>query len=306
MVKRNSNTMPDMEHRTGNNSLKPFVRLSIAAAIVTIVLKMAAWRLTDSVGLLSDALESFVNLAGAMMALAMITLAERPPDESHAFGHGKAEYFSSGFEGVLILVAALSISTSAVERLFNPRGLETVNVALAVSTMASLVNYLTARTLMTVGRREHSITLEADAHHLMTDVWTSAGVIAGVAIAWWSGIGWLDPVIALIVAANILRTGWRLIRRTADGMMDASLPPGQIAEIQSALQEICGKTVSWQNLKTRMGGSLVFITLDLLVPETWSIRQGHDWCERIETRLQEAIPNALVTTHLEPWPDKTA
>lgn len=292
--------MPDMNHRTENNSLKRYVRLSITAAIVTIVLKMAAWRLTGSVGLLSDALESFVNLAGAMMALAMITLAERPADESHAFGHGKAEYFSSGFEGLLILIAAISIGVSAVERLLHPRGLETVGLALAVSAGASVVNYLTARTLMTVGRREHSITLEADAHHLMTDVWTSVGVIAGVALAWWSGLAWLDPLIALVVAANILTTGWRLLRRTADGMMDAALPPGRIAEIRSALQELCGETVSWQNLKTRMGGSLVFITLDVMVPEEWSVRQGHDWCERIESRLQQLIPNARVATHLEP------
>jgi cation diffusion facilitator family transporter len=298
--------MPEMNHRTGNNSLKPFVWLSIAAAVVTIMLKMAAWRLTGSVGLLSDALESFVNLAGAMMALAMITLAERPADESHAFGHGKAEYFSSGFEGLLILIAALAIGLSAVERLIHPRGLETVGMALAVSTVASVVNYLTARTLMTVGRQEHSITLEADAHHLMTDVWTSVGVIAGVALAWWSGLAWLDPLIALLVAANILTTGWRLLRRTADGMMDASLPAGRIAEIRSALQELCGDTVSWQNLKTRMGGSLVFITLDLLVPEDWSVRQGHDWCERIESRLQELIPNVRVTTHLEPWSHERA
>ena len=274
--------------------------LSITAAVVTIALKMVAWRLTGSVGLLSDALESFVNLAGAMMALAMITLAERPADDSHAFGHGKAEYFSSGFEGLLILVAALSIGFSAVERLLHPRGLETVGVALAVSVCASVVNYLTARVLLNVGQRENSITLEADAHHLMTDVWTSVGVIAGVALAWWSGLGWLDPVIALVVALNILRTGWRLLQRTAEGLMDASLPPGQLAGIRAALEEICTKGVSYRNLKTRMGGSLVFITLDVIVPESWSVRQGHDWCERIESRLREKIPHAQVTTHLEP------
>jgi cation diffusion facilitator family transporter len=286
--------------REKNNSLKRFALLSILAAIVTIVLKMVAWRLTGSVGLLSDALESFVNLAGAMMALAMITLAERPADESHAFGHGKAEYFSSGFEGLLIFIAALSIGFSAVERLLHPRGLESVGIALAVSAGASVVNYLTARVLLIVGKRENSITLEADAHHLMTDVWTSIGVIVGVALAWWSGLTWLDPVIAFVVALNILHTGWRLLQRTADGLMDAALPPGQLAEISAALQEICTEGVSYRNLKTRMGGSLVFITLDVIVPEHWSVRQGHDWCESIESRLRERIPHVHVTTHLEP------
>lgn len=285
---------------TNNNSLKRFALLSIVAAIVTIVLKMVAWHLTGSVGLLSDALESFVNLAGAMMALAMITLAERPADDSHAFGHGKAEYFSSGFEGLLILIAALSIGVSAVERLLHPRALETIGLALAVSVGASVVNYFTARILLDVGKRENSITLEADAHHLMTDVWTSVGVIAGVALAWWSGLTWLDPLIALAVALNIIRTGWLLLRRTAQGLMDASLPSEQLAEISRALQELCTEGVRCHNLKTRMGGSFVFITLDVIVPEHWSVRQGHDWCERIESRLQQILPNAQVTTHLEP------
>ncbi|NTU53658.1 MAG: cation transporter [Chlorobiaceae bacterium] len=285
---------------TSSSSLKPFVLLSIAAALVTIVLKMAAWQMTGSVGLLSDALESFVNLAGALMALAMITLAERPADNSHAFGHGKAEYFSSGFEGLLILIAAVSIGYSAVDRLLHPMALEKVGLALAVSTGASMVNFLTARTLLTVGKRENSITLEADAHHLMTDVWTSVGVIAGVALAWWSGLSWLDPLIALTVALNILYTGWQLLQRTAQGLMDASLPSGELVRIETALQDLCKEGVSYRNLKTRMGGRIVFITLDVLVPESWSVRQGHDWCERIESRLRQTIPYCHVTTHLEP------
>ncbi|QEQ56698.1 cation diffusion facilitator family transporter [Chlorobium phaeovibrioides] len=281
-------------------SLKPFVLLSIIAAIVTIVMKMLAWRLTGSVGLLSDALESFVNLVGAMMALAMITLAERPADDSHPFGHGKAEYFSSGFEGLLIFIAALSIGFSAVDRLLHPRDLEIVGFALMVSAGASMVNYFTARTLLNVGRREHSITLEADAHHLMTDVWTSVGVIAGVALAWWSGWTWLDPVIALAVAINILRTGWHLLQRTAEGMMDASLPSDQLADIHTALKNISMDGVSCHNLKTRMGGSIVFITLDVMVPGNWSVQQGHDCCESIEAHLQKMLPHTHVTTHLEP------
>jgi cation diffusion facilitator family transporter len=216
--------------------------------------------------LLSDALESFVNLAGAMMALAMITLAERPADKSHTFGHGKAEFFSSGFEGLLILFASLSIGFSAVERLLHPRALETVGIALAISAGASLVNYLTARILLTVGRQKHSITLEADARHLMTDVCTSVGVIAGVALAWSSGLTWLDPLIALAVSINILRTGWHLLQKTAEGLMDASLPSEQVAEIRKAMQEICRDGVSCRNLKTRQGGCIVFISMDVLFP----------------------------------------
>jgi cation diffusion facilitator family transporter len=290
--------------KTGINSVKPFVLLSITAAMVTIVLKMVAWRMTGSVGLLSDALESFVNLAGAMMALAMITLAERPADDTHAFGHGKAEYFSSGFEGLLILIAAGSIAYSAVDRLLHPVELGKVGFALAVSTGASMVNFLTARTLLKVGQRENSITLEADAHHLMTDVWTSVGVIAGVAIARWSGLIWLDPLIALTVALNILHTGWKLLRRTAQGLMDAALPSTELARIKTALQDLCKDGVSYRNLKTRMGGRIVFITLDVMVPETWSVRQGHDCCERIESRLHQTIPYVHVTTHIEPSDDR--
>ncbi|RXK88399.1 cation transporter [Chlorobaculum sp. 24CR] len=289
-----------MSDQPRNHSLTRFVWLSITAAVVTIVLKMAAWRLTGSVGLLSDALESFVNLAGAMMALAMLTLAERPADESHAFGHGKAEYFSSGFEGLLILVAALGIGFSAVERLFNPQALHEVGPALAVSAVAGAVNYLTARTLLKVGEREHSITLEADARHLMTDVWTSVGVIGGVALVWLTGLWWIDPLIALVVAFNILFTGWQLLKRTADGMMDAALSADQIASINAALREVCGQEVSCKNLKTRLGGNVAFITLDVLVPASWSVQVGHDWCERIEAHLQTVVPNCRVTTHLEP------
>lgn len=289
-----------MSAQTRNHSLTRYVWLSITAALVTIVLKMAAWQLTGSVGLLSDALESFVNLAGAMMALAMLTLAERPADESHAFGHGKAEYFSSGFEGLLILIAALGIGYSAIERFFHPQALHDVGPALVVSVCAGAVNLLTARTLLKVGEREHSITLEADAHHLMTDVWTSVGVIAGVALVWLTGLTWLDPLIALVVAFNILFTGWRLLKRTADGMMDAALSPDQIAEIQAALLEVCGDEVTYKNLKTRLGGNVAFITLDVLVPASWSVQLGHDWCERIEAHLHQVIQNSQVVTHLEP------
>ena len=205
-------------------SLKLYAWLSIGTALATILLKGVAWWLTCSVGLLSDALESIVNLAGAVMALAMITVAERPADERHAYGHGKAEYFSSGFEGLLILIAAISIGVTACERLLHAHPIEQVGVGLAVSVVASLLNLLTARILLSASRKNRSLTLEADAHHLMTDVWTSVGVIVAVGAVVATGWLWLDPVIALLVAANIVWTGWMLLRKSTKGLMDVSLP----------------------------------------------------------------------------------
>ena len=216
-------------------ALTRYAWLSIAAAIATIILKGVAWQMTGSVGLLSDAIESFVNLAGALMALWMLTLAALPADDDHAYEHGKAEYFSSAFEGFLILLAAFSIGYTAIERFMNPRPLEAVGIGLLVSVLASIINFATARILMRVGRERNSITLEADAHHLMTDVWTSAGVISGVGLVWFSGWLWLDPAIALLVAANIVWTGWQLMRRSADGLMDISLPNEKLAEIETVL-----------------------------------------------------------------------
>ena len=213
-------------------SLTRYAWLSIAAALATIILKTVAWKMTGSVGLLSDAIESLVNLAGAMMALWMLTLAALPADDDHAYGHGKAEYFSSAFEGFLILLAALSIGYAAINRMMNPQPLEAVGIGLLVSVLASVINFATARTLLIVGKKRNSITLEADAHHLMTDVWTSAGVIAGVGLVALTGWLWLDPAIALLVAANIVWTGYQLMRRSADGLMDISLPPESIQKIE--------------------------------------------------------------------------
>jgi cation diffusion facilitator family transporter len=216
-------------------SLTRYAWLSIAAALATIVLKGVAWWLTGSVGLLSDAIESFVNLAGALMALGMLTLAALPADNEHAYGYGKAEYFSSAFEGFLILLAAVSIGYASIVRMLDPQPLEAVGVGLLVSMAASIINFATARTLMKVGREHDSITLEADAQHLMTDVWTSAGVIVGVALVWATGWLWLDPAIALLVAVNIVWTGWHLMRRSAAGLMDASLPVDKLAQIETLL-----------------------------------------------------------------------
>lgn len=284
-------------------ALKRYAWLSIAAALATILLKGWAWWLTGSVGLLSDALESFVNLAGAMMALAMLSLASQPADDNHAHGHGKAEYFSSAFEGLLIFLAAVGIAYTAIERLLNPQPLEAVGIGLGVSVAASIINLITSRILMDVGSRYKSIALEADAHHLMTDVWTSVGVIVGVGLVWASGWLWLDPVIALLVALNIIWTGWQLLQRSAAGLMDVSIPEADIRAIEGILDRYRRQELEFHALRTRQAGTRAFISFHLLVPGTWSVQQGHDWSERIEADIRQAIPYAHITTHLEPKED---
>ena len=284
-------------------SLTRYAWLSIAAALATIVLKGIAWWLTGSVGLLSDALESIVNLAGALMALAMLSLAALPPDDNHAHGHGKAEYFSSAFEGFLILVAAISIGYAAIGRLLAPRPLEAVGMGLAVSVAASLINLATARLLMTVGRKYNSITLEADAHHLFTDVWTSVGVIAGVGLVWLTGWLWLDPAVALLVAANIVWTGWQLLQRSAAGLMDVSLPEEQVKAINVVLARYREHGLEFHALRTRQAGTRAFITVHVMVPGDWTVQAGHDWSERLEADIRRAVAYAHVTTHLEPKED---
>jgi cation diffusion facilitator family transporter len=284
-------------------SLKRYAWLSIAAALATILLKGWAWWVTGSVGLLSDALESFVNLAGAMMALAMLSLAAMPADDNHAHGHGKAEYFSSAFEGFLILIAAAGISYAAVERFLNPQPLEAVGIGLAISAVASVINLATGRILMNVGRKHKSITLEADAHHLLTDVWTSAGVITGVGLVWLTGWLWLDPVIALLVALNIVWTGWQLLQRSAAGLMDVSIPDDEIQSIEAILDTYRQQGLRFHALRTRQAGTRAFITLHVLVPGAWTVQLGHDWLERIEADIRQTIANVHITTHLEPIED---
>lgn len=284
-------------------TLQRYAWLSIATALATIVLKGVAWRLTGSVGLLSDALESFVNLAGALMALAMLSLAATPADENHAHGHGKAEYFSSAFEGFLILIAAVSIGYAAIGRLLHPQGLEDVGVGLAVSVAASVINLVTARILLGVGRQHNSITLEADAHHLMTDVWTSVGVILGVGLVWVTGWLWLDPVIAILVAVNIVWTGWQLLRRSAAGLMDVSVPEETRLAIEAVLDRYRSEGLEFHALRTRQAGARAFATIHVLVPGDWTVQKGHDHSERIEADLRAAVPRVHVTTHLEPKED---
>ncbi|MDD2929174.1 MAG: cation diffusion facilitator family transporter [Sideroxydans sp.] len=283
--------------------LTRFAWLSIAAAVATILLKGVAWWLTGSVGLLSDALESFVNLAGALMALYVLTLAAAPADDKHAYGHGKAEYFSSAFEGLLILLAAFSIAYAAIDRLLHPQALAEVGVGLAVSVVASVINLFAARELLKAGRAYNSITLEADAKHLMTDVWTSVGVIIGVALVWLSGWLWLDPLIALAVAANIVWTGWQLLHRSASGLMDAAIPQEHIDAIETVLVKYREQGLDFHALRTREAGRQAFISMHVLVPGKWTVQRGHDLVEVIEAEIRAAVPFCHITTHLEPIED---
>ncbi len=289
--------------RMSSTSIKRFAWLSIATAIATILLKAAAWRITGSIGLLSDALESLVNLAGAIMALAMISLAEQPADEQHAFGHGKAEYFSAGFEGLLILAAAAAIALTAIERLFHPQPLEQIGIGLFVSVLASLLNLATALILRSAARKYRSLTLEADAQHLLTDVWTSVGVVAALGAVTLTHWLWLDPLIALLVAANIVRTGSQLILSAAQGLMDKSLPTEEHGKVVAILDRYRLAGIDYHALRTRESGARRFIAVHILVPGQWSVQRGHELVERLENDIRQALPGAAVFTHLEPLED---
>jgi cation diffusion facilitator family transporter len=284
-------------------SLARFAWLSIAAAVVTIALKTTAWLLTGSVGLLSDAAESVVNLVAAVTTLGMLTVAARPPDEEHAYGHDKAEYFASGVEGALIIVAALAIAWSAVNRLLHPAPIEQLGVGLAVSTGASLVNFAVARVLFAAGRKHHSIALEADAHHLMTDVWTSAAVLTGIGVVALTGWERLDPIVAIGVAVNITWAGAKLIRRSALGLLDTALPPAEQAAVQAVLEAHRGPEVQFHALRTRQAASRRFVSVHVLVPGSWTVARGHALLERIENGIREAVPRVAVFTHLEALED---
>jgi cation diffusion facilitator family transporter len=287
-------------------TLTRFAWLSIAAALATIALKATAYYITGSVGLLSDALESVVNLVAALMALAMLVVAARPPDEMHAFGYSKAEYFSSGLEGGLILLAAAGIVWTAISRLITPRPLEQVGIGLAVSVLAAILNFAVAQLLLDAAGRYRSITLEADAHHLMTDVWTSVGVVVGVAVVVLTGLNRLDPIIAIIVAINILWTGVKLLRRSVLGLLDATLPPAEHGAIQQVLSRYEREGVHYHALRTRHAGTRSFISFHVLVPGDWTVQRGHDLLEQVERDIRAAVPGAHVFTHLEPIGDPAA
>jgi cation diffusion facilitator family transporter len=279
--------------------LMRYAWLSIAAALVTMGLKGLAYWLTGSVGLLSDALESSVNLFGALMALAMLSVAARPPDEEHAYGHSKAEYFSSGFEGSLILVAAVAIAIAAVNRLLHPQPLEQVGLGLAALGVATLVNLLVARVLVATARNQSSVTLEASASHLMSDVWTSVGVIAGVVATVVTGWVWIDPLIALCVAGVILKSGIRIVWLSIRGLSDSALPTVELERIRVVLDRYESDQVQFHALRTREAGARRFVTMHVLVPGEWTVDKGHELLERIEADLRGALPNLTVFTHME-------
>ena len=284
-------------------ALTRFAWLSIAASSVIICLKTAAYWITDSVVLLSDALESVVNLVAACVALIVLTIAARPPDDDHPYGHDKAEYFSSGVEGGMIFIAALGILVAAVDRLLHPRALEQVGIGLAISFVASVINFAVARVLLTAGREHDSITLEADAHHLMTDVWTSIGVLIGVGAVVVTGWLWLDPVIAILVALNITWTGAGLVRRSVLGLMDTALPEAELAAIRESLETHRAQGIHYHALRTRRSGPRRFVSMHLLVPGAWSVQRGHDVAEDLEAQIRAKLPNTTLTVHLEPLED---
>ncbi len=284
-------------------SLTRFAWLSIAAAVATIILKTTAYLLTNSVGFLSDAIESGVNLAAAIMALGMLTVAALPPDESHAYGHSKAEYFASFMEGALILVAAAGIVVSAIQRLLQPRPLEQLGLGLAVSVSAASINLIVAQILLRVGRRRNSITLEADAQHLMADVWTSAGVVAGIAVVALTGWSILDPLIAIAVALNITWTGFHLIRRSVLGLMDASLPQAEQKLIEEVIAKYRERGVDFHALRTRQSAARRFVSEHVLVPGKWTVRDAHHIAENFEGDIRKVLPGSIIHTHLEPAED---
>ncbi len=276
------------------------ILLSILAALVTLGLKSAAYLLTDSVSLLSDAAESLVNLVAALTAFGCLWYSTKPIDVSHTYGHEKIEFFSSGLEGILILVAAAGIAWYAVRRLFNLRELEQLELGTFLSFAASLINLVVARILIRVGRRTCSIILEADGQHLMTDVWTSFGVIAGLMLVWLTGWVILDPILALVVAANIVWTAWDLIARSFNGLMDHALPESEQQAVRTAIVALLQPGLHFHALRTRQAGARKFVDFHLLVPGTWSVQEAHDFTELIEEAVRKALPGAEVTVHIEP------
>jgi len=280
--------------------VRSYLKLSVAVAVVTIVLKTGAWWVTDSVSLLSDALESLVNLAGAMFALAMVTVAAMPADDDHPYGHHKAEYFSSGFEGLLIGVAALAIIWAAGHRLFDPQPLEAVGLGLALSVVSSALNGALAWAMLRKAREHRSMALEADARHLFTDVWTSAGVVAGIVVVTATGWLWVDPVVAIAVALNILREGFSLVRRSADGLMDRAVEPEVRAEIERTLDVFRHQAIRFDHVTTRRSGARRFVDLHMHMPAGWTLGRAAALRTSVEQALMSAVPGLRATLQLLP------
>lgn len=294
------------ETQNHRSTLTRYAWLSIAAALVTMGLKACAYLLTGSVGLLSDAVESLVNLAGAIMVLSMLKIAARPADDNHSFGHSKAEYFSSGFEGSLILIAAGSIIYTAIKRLIEPQPLEQLGIGLLILFLASMVNFVVAMILRKAGKRHNAIALTANSHHLMTDVWTSLGVLVGVgavAITNWQP---LDSIVAILAAINILWSGFNIVRDSAYGLMDTALPQEDLDLIDWVLDKYRSQGVQFHAVRTRQSGASKFVNMHVLVPNEWTVSHGHELLNQIESELKERLPNSNIFTHLEPLHDPSS
>jgi cation diffusion facilitator family transporter len=284
-------------------NLTRFAWLSIAAALVTIGMKLGAFWMTNSVSLLSDALESVVNLVAAIVALIALHIASRPADEEFGYGYSKIEFFASGFEGGMILIAAGSIFATAVPRLINPQPLEQVGLGMAIVIVASLINLVVAQILLKAARKYNSITLEADSRHLMTDVLTTVGVVMGLLVVNLTGWLRLDAIIAMLVAANILRTGIGLLRRSGEGLMDVSLPNKDVKRIEEILASYEEQGVKFHALRTRSAARRSFVSMHILVPGEWSVQRAHYLAEEIEAQIRQVIAGIVVFTHVEPLED---
>jgi len=293
---------PYREHTTMSITRRTAL-LSVGAALVTMALKFGAFLLTGSVGLLSDAAESSVNLIAALIAFTALTIADRPPDDDHTYGHDKAEYFSSGAEGTLILVAAATIIYAAVKRILHPVPLENVAVGLIIALVASGINFGVSRIMLRVAHKEDSIALEADANHLMTDVWTSIGVVAAVGLVALTGWQILDPLIAIVVAIQIIVMGIRLLKRSMLGLMDTTLPLDEVAVITEAIAHASGSETPYHALRTRKSGSRRFVDFHLLLPGKTSVQESHDLVMKIESEIEQQLPHIYVTIHVEPQED---
>lgn len=281
-------------------SLRPrqLLLLSLLAAFATMALKTLAWYLTGSVGFLSDAIESLVNVAGAGFALLMVSIARRPADDSHPYGHSKAEYLSAAFEGGMIFLAAVAILFTAAERLINPQPLATLGLGTALTVLASLINLGIALLLLQGGKQHHSPALEGDGKHLLTDVWTTAGVVVGVALAAMTDMHWLDPLVAIAVALHILYEGGGILYRAVNGLMDKALPDETIQQLEQSLQVFANADVQFINLRTRAAATLRFAQVDMLVPGNWSVQQAHQLADEVELAAQQLKIELVI--HIEP------
>ncbi len=281
--------------------IKRLIYLSIATAVATIGLKVITYWLTKSVGLLSDALEAGVNLTAASIALIMFKIAQKPADKKHNFGHGKAEYFSSIIEGSLIIIVAGSILYLAIPKLFNPRPLENIDLGFIISLIASGLNLITARLLIKYGKTLDSIILEADGQHLMTDVWTSVGVVGGVLLVKFSGLHILDPILAILVAGHIIKEGIEIVSRSVDGLLDSAMPDKDLKKLKRYLNKLKQEKITYHRLQTRQSGQQIYIIFHMLVPKNWTIKKAHNKADQVEAEIDQLFEKEIITTiHIEP------